>query len=625
MTELPDGWAMAKLAEISSDAAQHIPAQDELFTYIDIGSIDRETKRVATPQVLLGKDAPSRARKKVVKGDTLVSMTRPNLNAVAQVPAELDGQIASTGFDVLRPLNGIDPRWLSYLVRTEDFVSTMTDLVQGALYPAVRSKDIRSYEAPIAPAKEQTRIADQLDTLLDRVNACNDHLDAIPGILKRFRQAVLTAALTSDLLDEFDDLSAKATRETAKISDIASVGTGSTPLRSNSGFYANAGTPWVTSAATGSPFVLDADQFVTDAAIAAHRLKVYPKGTLLVAMYGEGKTRGQVSELAIDATINQACAAISVDETLATRQFVKLALTANYLVMRELAEGGNQPNLNLSKIKEFEIPLPALDEQARIVGEVEGLLKLADRVEARYTAMRAHAQRLAPQVLAKAFRGELVEQYPQDEPASVLLQRLAATPSAKAPSSRGRPRAQPQVPATLPAPQAPAPIDWHTLPNNEWAAPAAAQDQAITACLTAVLKAWGQPMPELEARLATLLCQQSRVFTAVLPTAQAKEWMRLVGDEAKPLPAQVARLQTASNSPWGQAIKRMRARGDLVEAGGGDDTTWSLGPGASAIVTAGWPDGRAAFVVAYLRAHGVASILPALAPADQAFVHVRAA
>jgi hypothetical protein len=266
-----------------------------------------------------------------------------------------------------------------------------------------------------------------------------------------------------------------------------------------------------------------------------------------------------------------------------------------------------------------------LDEQREIVRKAEGLFSVADRIEARYTAMRAHAQRLAPQVLAKAFRGELVEQDPQDEPASVLLQRLAANVSAKAPSARGRPRTQPVVPPTSPTPQAPAPIDWQTLLNNEWAAPVAAQDQAITVCLTAVLKAWGQPMPEQEARLATLLCQQPRVFTTVLPAAQAMEWLRLVGEEAQPLPAQVARLQPASNSPWGQAIKRMRARGDLIEAGGGDDTTWSLGPGASAIVTAGWPDGRAAFVVAHLRTHGVASILPALAPADQAFVHVRAA
>jgi type I restriction enzyme S subunit len=85
-------------------------------------------------------------------------MTRPNLNAVALVPKELDGQIASTGFDVLRPVAGVDPRWIGYLVRTEAFVQAMSDLVQGALYPAVRSKDVRAHVVPLAPQAEQTRI-----------------------------------------------------------------------------------------------------------------------------------------------------------------------------------------------------------------------------------------------------------------------------------------------------------------------------------------------------------------------------------------------------------------------------------------------------------------------------------
>ena len=449
---------MAPLSEISAEAALCVPTADETFTYIDIGSIDREAKSISSPQVLSGKDAPSRARKKVVAGDTLVSMTRPNLNAVALVPPELDGQIASTGFDVLRPLNGIDPRWLGYLVRSEAFVSTMSDLVQGALYPAVRAKDVRGYLAPVAPSAEQTRIADQLDTLLARVKACNDHLHAIPKLLKRFRQAVLNAALVG-LLDETEE---ETTRQHVRISDIAAVGTGSTPLRSNGSFYASTGTPWVTSAATSAAYVTSADQFVTPAAIAAHRLKVYSKGTLLVAMYGEGKTRGQVSELGFDATINQACAAISVDESRALRAFIKIALAANYLAMRELAEGGNQPNLNLSKIQDFEIPLPPLDVQAKVVKRANELSAMADRIEAQYGAARSHAHHLAPQALAKAFRGELVPQDPNDEPASALLARLAADRSQVGVASKAH---QARTKRATPSPKPSAPAS-NTMPNK---------------------------------------------------------------------------------------------------------------------------------------------------------------
>jgi type I restriction enzyme S subunit len=181
-----------------------------------------------------------------------------------------------------------------------------------------------------------------------------------------------------------------------------------------------------------------AEEFVTDAAIAAHHLRVYPVGTLLVAMYGEGKTRGQVTELGIAATINQACAAIVVDEDRAQNAFVKLALQANYMEMRDLAEGGNQPNLNLSKIKEFPLRLPSIDEQAEIVNRVGSLFAYADRVLARYSAARDQIERVTPALLAKAFRGELVPQDPHDEPASVLLERIAAARGAAPPKSKSR-------------------------------------------------------------------------------------------------------------------------------------------------------------------------------------------
>ncbi len=103
--------------------------------------------------------------------------------------------------------------------------------------------------------------------------------------------------------------------------------------------------------------------------------------------------------------------------------FIKKPATLSTL---ELAEGGNQPNLNLSKIKEFPLPPPSLEEQTEIVRRVESLLAVADRLEARCASARAQVENLTPATLAKAFRGELVPQDPNDEPASVLLERIRA-------------------------------------------------------------------------------------------------------------------------------------------------------------------------------------------------------
>ncbi len=381
---------------------------------------DLHARFVADTQDHISAAALDDSASTLIPADTLIIATRMSLGKITRplVPTAINQDLKALFLH-----GGIDKAYVEYLWRANE--ARIQGMGTGTTVKGIRLEDIRGLEISLAPSLEQSRIANQLDTLLTRVQACNDRFDAIPTLLKRFRQTVLDAALNGAFLDG----AAVAESELPKISisTIASVGTGTTPLRSNSQFFASSGTPWVTSSATSAAVVTSANEFVTPAAISAHRLKLFPKGTLLVAMYGEGKTRGQVAELGIEATINQACAAVVVNESKAVRAYVKLALQANYLNMRELAEGGNQPNLNLSKVKEFEIPLPSLADQTAIVRRVEALFTVADRIEARCTAARAQAQRLTPLVLAKAFRGELVPQDSNDEPASVLLARIASS------------------------------------------------------------------------------------------------------------------------------------------------------------------------------------------------------
>lgn len=101
---IPKGWAIAPLGDICVEKVEQREPGDDAVPYIDIGSIDRGTKAIGELQHVTRTDAPTRARQSVRAGDVLVSMTRPNLNAVALVPRHLDGAIASTGFDVLRPM-----------------------------------------------------------------------------------------------------------------------------------------------------------------------------------------------------------------------------------------------------------------------------------------------------------------------------------------------------------------------------------------------------------------------------------------------------------------------------------------------------------------------------------------
>lgn len=154
-------------------------------------------------------------------------------------------------------------------------------------------------------------------------------------------------------------------------------------------------------------------------------------------MIGEGKTRGQSALLKIEATINQNIAAVvPVPEVLAS-EYLWFWFQSQYELNRLAGNGTGPQALNCQKVRELPLNLPPPEEQTEIVCRVKLLFAYADRLEARLHAAQTAANRLTPALLAKAFRGELVPQDPNDEPAAELLRRLAASAPAT-PKKRGR-------------------------------------------------------------------------------------------------------------------------------------------------------------------------------------------
>ena len=152
----PDGWRWCRLNDVCLERTGIRDPRNEPekpFRYVDISGVDNLRKCIAEARTILGKDAPSRARQMIRTGDVIVATTRPNLNAVAMIPPELDGQICSTGFCVLRvEPTVLLPGFLFAFVRHEMFVQSLTDLVRGALYPAVNDPASKSTTNSLAPA-----------------------------------------------------------------------------------------------------------------------------------------------------------------------------------------------------------------------------------------------------------------------------------------------------------------------------------------------------------------------------------------------------------------------------------------------------------------------------------------
>jgi type I restriction enzyme S subunit len=172
--------------------------------------------------------------------------------------------------------------------------------------------------------------------------------------------------------------------EWVRLEHIALIGTGSTPSRDRKDYYYPAEFNWVTSGETSKDFIEHTAEKISGKALKETNVSICPAGTLIVAMYGQGKTRGQISELLVEAGTNQACATIQmVEKSNHHRRYIKLFFQMAYAAIRRKSAGGAQPNLNVGKIAELPIPVPPLAEQHRIVAKVDALMALCDALKAR--------------------------------------------------------------------------------------------------------------------------------------------------------------------------------------------------------------------------------------------------
>ena len=175
-----------------------------------------------------------------------------------------------------------------------------------------------------------------------------------------------------------------------KLGEIASfIGSGMTPLRSNENYWNSKDYPWLKTEQLGEYQIFDTNEYISKVALEETNLKLFPQNTLSVAMYGEGKTRGNVSILAEQMTTNQACCNIIVDNKFANYKFVYYWLKNSYYKLRSLSSGIRN-NLNTEDIKKFEINLPSLPTQqkiAAILSSLDDKIALNKKINAKLEAM----------------------------------------------------------------------------------------------------------------------------------------------------------------------------------------------------------------------------------------------
>jgi len=468
--QLPHGWVSAQLADIVDSIDKVNPSLNPgaEFIYLDISSIDNTEHRIASPKRYLGADAPSRARQLVRAGDILFSTVRTYLENTAIVHKDYEGQVASTGFCVLRPLTPVSSRYVFYLTLSDGFVDRLTSLQRGTSYPAVRNSDVLDQLVPIAPANEQRRIVAKIEELFSQLDAGVAALQRAKAQLQRYRQAVLKAAMTGELTREWreahtDQLEPASvllerlvgTTTGAKRTQVKSVPLDSSKLAAlpERWLWTNVGdighvsggltkNQTRTKYAESLPYLrvanVYADQLRLDdvSTIGVKQAELdralLHKGDLLI-VEGNGSL-DQIGRVALwDGSIP-----ICVHQNHIIKVRFEPVEIGEFTLHWLLSHGGREQitrvanstsglyTLSLSKVRALPVPLPPLAEQRQILAEVELALSHADRMEQAVKQGLARSALLRQSILNKAFEGALVPQDPTDEPAPALLERITA-------------------------------------------------------------------------------------------------------------------------------------------------------------------------------------------------------
>ncbi len=328
-------------------------------------------------------------------------------------------------------------------------------IVTGSAQPQITIENLNDLEFPIAPLSEQHRIVAKLDAVMQKVESNKQRLDKIPKLLKRFRQSVLAAAVSGKLTEDWrkkkeyvleTDLPLNWKLE--KIDKLVNstktdlrTGPFGTALKKNE--HQPTGIPvWgIESIGENGSFTGYNKIFVTKEK--AKELKSFEVkgGNIIISRSG---TVGEICILPDDVQyglISTNLMKIVLNNDIILSKYFCWLFDGSQIVidkLRELCTGSTRLFLTQTILKQIDYPLPPRVEQIEIIRRVEHLFVFADKIEARYTKAKTMLDRLPQSILAKAFRGELVAQDPNDEPASVLLERIKAEKEKLAVEKKGK-------------------------------------------------------------------------------------------------------------------------------------------------------------------------------------------
>jgi type I restriction enzyme S subunit len=449
---LPQGWTIASLANltvtpkhdiISGPFGSNLKSDEYVATGVPIirlQNVDRNRFIEKNMRFITSQKAQELSAHRFQAGDIVITKLGDPLGKACVVPDSLpNGVVVADVVRVRIDESRFCKPYTVYAINSPAVVNQINQEIKGSTRPRVNLNHLRDLEIPLAPLSEQRRIVAKLKKILAKVETSQKSLTKIPVLIKHFRQSVLTAACTGRLTadwreqNEEADVFSKDGKDFPElpsswywipISELSKVETGTTPPKYDQTNYSTVTTdcPFFKPTDLNNGFyVREAREWISKKG--ERFARILPPLTVCVTSIGA--TIGKTGLLRVRGATNQQINSIVPCDKVHPL-FTFFFCCSPYFQQRIIEESSSTtlPIINKGRFEQLEFPLPPLTEQKEIIRRVESLFTLADKIETRYQKAHEHVDRLTQSILAKAFRGELVIQDPNDEPANVLLARI---------------------------------------------------------------------------------------------------------------------------------------------------------------------------------------------------------
>ena len=422
--ELPQGWVKSNLENLCELIGGGTPPRQNL-EYFDGGILWLTPTEIPKNKIVKIYDSREKitalglkkSSAKIIPKNSVLLTSRASIGYVAIAGVELTTNQGFVSFvcDII-----LHNYFLGYWLFGNK--NLLESEATGTTFKEISKSKLRELEFKLPPLSEQKRIVSKIEELFSKIDLAKQSLEHTKLQLELYRQSLFKSLFNK-------------TTNFVTLEECSKIGSGGTPSRQKPEYYGG-GISWVKTTEVQNSYIQSTSEKITDLGLKNSSAKIYPKNSVVVAMYGEGKTRGKCAILDIDASTNQACAVITCDVKKLLYQFCFYWFQSQYDQMRLKSSGGNQPNLNLGIIKHTQIPLPSIQEQEQIVSQIEQGFSLIENTSQIVNSTLQNLQTMKMSVLKQAFEGKLVPQDPNDEPAQILLEKIKSTKESQSTKQR---------------------------------------------------------------------------------------------------------------------------------------------------------------------------------------------